>query len=223
MPKKYVTIISLLVMICCLAGCAFAGGHGMAGSIIYPKRVPASFETMILCKVAYRDDISFQWSCDNGTINGDGSTVTWVAPGATGRCNINLELVDKTGNEERHAIAIDVVDFAKNVVDSDTNIAFRFPIWGDAFIAEQFCINPATTLEISVDDPLSIRNKYSWSSNGGKMMGQGIKDNTAKIVGWTSPGVAGNYTVEVMATDRLGDVQVGHLFVYVKAPSCCGR
>jgi hypothetical protein len=83
-------------------------------------------------------------------------------------------------------------------------------------------MNPATTLEISSSSPWSAiaGYKYNWSDNGGKITAPGLKEGAAGKIGWTSPGVSGNYTVKLIATDKQGNISLGHVYVYVKAPHC---
>ena len=224
MKIKFAAILSLLV-ICSLCACGLpVKRSAIIGDMIYPAQVPASFEVMIVCKTSEnQNDLTCNWSCDNGTIKGTGNTVIWAAPGVTGRYDIGVRLIDKSGNEEKRTINIEVVNFGRTEVDTSTDIALKFPLFGSNSVSEQYCISPATTLEISAADPWKNFSKYTyrWSHDGGKMSGPGIKDGTADKIGWTSPGVGGNYTVKLLKTGEYGDIAIGHVFVYVKNPGCC--
>jgi hypothetical protein len=214
----------LLIVILSLPACRLPVNHGVIADIIYPQRVPVSFEAMVICLVKGNEkDVGYVWSCDNGTIIGSGTKVIWVAPGIAGRYDVEVKLTDKSGNEEERSVSIDVVSFSKKDVDIGADIELKFPSYGNNIVCEQFCTYPTNTLEISL---LNLRKidgnlSYYWSSNGGKMMGAGIKEGTAEKIGWTAPGVAGNYTVKVTATDAAGNISVGHVYVLVKAPHCC--
>jgi hypothetical protein len=221
--KPQLSLAGLLIFAACLCSCVMPGPH-LIQDIICPQQVPASFEAMVVCKTnGSSNDLSYKWYCDNGTIKGTGNTVIWVAPGITGRYGVGVIVTDKSGNEEKRTINIDVVSFGKKDIDIGANIDLKFPLSGNNVVSEQFCTYPTNTLEISSSIPGNIYSKYSytWSSNGGKMMGPGIKDGTADKVGWTAPGVAGNYTVKVIATDGSGNLSIGHVYVQVKAPHCC--
>jgi len=50
-------------------------------------------------------EVSYQWSCEDGTISGDGSVITWIAPD---------EYIDST------TIAVTVSDFGHNIIDTDS-------------------------------------------------------------------------------------------------------
>jgi hypothetical protein len=222
--RKRLTALFLIVIFS-LPGCRLPVNQGtLIGDIIYPQSVPVSFEALVICKVKGSEkDVGYAWSCDNGTIIGSGSKVIWVAPAAAGLYDVKIKLTDKSGNEEERSVSIDVVSFSKKDIDIGADIGLKFPSTGNKVVCEQFCTYPTNTLEISL---LNLHNidglySYNWSSNGGKMMGAGIKEGTAEKVGWTAPGMAGNYTVRVTATDVAGNISVGQVYVCVKAPHCC--
>ncbi|MGD2064864.1 MAG: hypothetical protein PVI95_00225 [Dehalococcoidia bacterium] len=50
-------------------------------------------------------EVSYQWSCEDGAISGEGSVVTWIAPD---------EYIDST------TIAVTVSDFSHNIMDTDS-------------------------------------------------------------------------------------------------------
>ena len=54
-------------------------------------------------------EVSYQWSCDDGTISGEGSLITWLAPD---------EDIDST------TITVTVSDFGHNIMDTD-NVVFE--------------------------------------------------------------------------------------------------
>jgi hypothetical protein len=71
-----------------------------------------------------------------------------------------------------------------------------------------------TTLKCLVDDPDGDKLTFMWRATGGKISGEG------DTVGWTSPGITGEYTVTVIVSDGRGGQ--GEQSVTFKV-LCCGR
>jgi hypothetical protein len=194
--------------------------------LLYAAAVPASFDTALISRAADpgNNKLVFQWSTENGTLRGEGESVTWNAPPVYGTYRINVKVVNVAGLETFRESSIDVVPFYSTQVDPDPEINLRLPVFGSSVVGGQSLVGPLTNAEIYCDAPFSNINsyKYSWSCNGGKIQGTGLKDGTASKIGWYAPGVPGNYTVMVKATDRWGYITVGCVYFQVKNPACCG-
>lgn len=223
---KFIAVLCLLLSIVPMPACRYVfNSTGVISDVVYSEKVPASFETMIICQVEGNEkDHNFRWACDNGTIKGMGSTVIWVSPSVPGLYNVNIELIDGSGYiTDRRVINIEVVDFVKTDLDTSTGVELQFPLSGKSIAGEQFCISPMTTMEIFTVLPWSAFTsyKYSWSDNGGKMTAEGLKEGIADTIGWTSPGGSGKYTVKLVASDQRGNLSLGQVYIYVKNPHCC--
>jgi hypothetical protein len=214
-------LISIGMPACALNNSPQAAVEG----VIYPAEVPASFEAMIAYRTVNTGDAPFKykWSADTGMIKGEGQSVIWVAPDVTGKYSISVKVTDADGKETDNHVTIDVVPFIKNAIDANPDVVLQIPSAGTVIEGLQVCMNPMTTAVIACSESDAATNKYTyaWSCNGGKMMGQGIREGVASKIGWTSPGMAGNYTVKVTAADGAGNISIGHVYVYVKAPHCC--
>ena len=55
------------------------------------------------------DNITFKWSCTDGTFTGTGPIVTWKAPNAYGNFHIMVIVEDSKGSSSQGTLTIDVV------------------------------------------------------------------------------------------------------------------
>lgn len=55
------------------------------------------------------DSITYNWTCDDGTIRGTGSIVTWIAPIREGSYSISLEVNDGRGGVQTGIVSIQVL------------------------------------------------------------------------------------------------------------------
>jgi hypothetical protein len=218
--------IGLPVVLLSLLSCISTQDQAtVTGELLYPAEVPATFDTVLINRAADPDNnkLVFKWSSENGTLRGEGDSITWNTPPEYGTYKIDVKAINASGHESLSQASIDVVPFYMTQVDPDPEINLKLPIIGSSMVGEQSLVGPLTNAEISCEAPFSNINnyKYSWSCNGGKIQGTGLKDGTASKIGWYTPGVPGNYTVMVKAIDRWGNITVGSVYFQVKNPSCC--
>jgi hypothetical protein len=194
--------------------------------LLYPAEVPAAFDTVLLVRTAETDNdrLRFQWSSENGTIRGEGESITWSAPAEYGLYKMDVKVIDASDRENAHQAGINVIPFYRTQADPDPEINLKLPVFSNSVVGEQCLVGPLTNAEISCDAPFSnmAGYKYEWSVNGGKIQAVGLKDGTASKIGWISPGVPGNYTVIVKAVNTWGNITVGSVYFQVKNPNCCG-
>jgi len=194
--------------------------------IICAREVPASFETLLICRTdnSSNGPLWFEWSSDNGTIKGNGESITWLAPSVPGTYKIAFKITDTKGRENTGSVDVKVVPFSRTIIDVSPEISLTIPIWCTDLITEQQAVNPLTTAEVEYNAPLAALNKYkyTWSCNGGKMQGTGIKDGSTSKIGWIPPGVPGFYTVTVKISDNVGNLYGGSVYFNVINPACCG-
>lgn len=219
--------LSLLVVVLSMVSCAQLQGQAPAiREMLYPSEVPAFFDTVLMVRTwdSGNENLKYQWSAENGTIRGQGDSITWNSPSEYGIYKIYAKVINSSGQGRTSQCSINVVPFYRTQVDPDPEINLQLPIIGSSMVSEQSLVGPLTSAEIKCEGPSSnIKNyRYEWSCNGGKMQGTGLQDGTASIIGWLSPGVPGNYTVTVKAFDTWGGITIGSVYFLVKNPSCCG-
>jgi hypothetical protein len=220
---------SILILILCFS-CVSPQNHPpVIRDIIYAREVPASFETLLICKTydGGSNPLLFKWFSDNGTIQGHygyGESITWVAPATPGMYIVGVKVTDINGMESLRSVNIKVVPFSRTFIDISPDISLQIPIWSNDLIIEQQSVNPATIAEIECQAPLATLNKYkyTWSCNGGKIEGTGVNEGTAFRIGWMPPGVPGCYTVTVIISDDWGNLYAGSVYYNVVNPACCG-
>lgn len=75
-----------------------------------PYKVGREQEYHIECIVADAGtELSYDWSCDDGEISGDGSMITWTAPDTSGYVTITVIVSDVAGNMSSKNISLQVV------------------------------------------------------------------------------------------------------------------
>jgi len=181
-------------------------------SLTAEKEAPTSAESQITCKAidANGDILTYQWSADGGTIKGEGSSITWVAPDTAGNYTIKVIVNDGKGGTATESTTIAVI-YKPNQPPTITSLTKDGSPPEEENRVRQWI---TVTLQCNAQDPDGDKLNYLWRTTGGKISGEG---NT---VGWTSPGVPGDFTATVTVTDgRGGKAEASITFKVV----CCGR
>jgi hypothetical protein len=176
------------------------------------KEIPTSTEAQLVAKAndADGDSLTYQWSADGGTISGEGSTVTWTAPAISDNYTIKLTVSDGKGG-----IATESTTIAAIYKPNNPPVVTGLTIDGAPPLNENTARQWVTkTIHCKAEDPDGDQLSYLWRATGGKITGEG------STVGWTSPGVNGDYTVTVVVSDGRGGNAEGSLTFKVL---CCGR
>lgn len=218
--------LTALIFSSMLIACAVPADKGlMTLEVFSPPEVPASFEMPLICRANTEDFGSqvFLWSASGGIIRGDGSSVRWQAPELPGEYIIDVKGANTGGMEQCGKIIANVLPFYRTKIDLEPCVNFELPLFGCGSASAVSMVRPLTTAVLKCEMPMPLIKKYryAWQSNGGKFQGQGVKEGIAREVGWVAPGMAGDYTVTVTATDEWGGIFIGAFYCQVKPPSCC--
>jgi len=176
------------------------------------KEVVPLSESLVSCQAtdADGDDLVYWWSSDDGVITGEGHSVAWMAPELDGDYVVRVIVTDGKGGEANESVTIAVIAKPNQppvIVSllrdgSPPDELNRIRNWR------------TTTIECIVEDPDGDELSFIWSATGGKVQGEGA------AVGWTAPGVAGNYTVTAIVSDgRGGQAEASVEFEVL----CCGQ
>jgi len=154
------------------------------------------------------DSLSYKWAADNGTISGDGATATWISPTATGKYNITVTVSDGKGGETSKVQEVRVN------LNPDAPVVLKMSLPSGEVVtgAKRVRIWTASSVECLVDGADAKNLKYIWSAASGKLQagkGMNLSDGTASRVNWISPGVGGDFTVDVVVTDGSGNEAKG--------------
>jgi len=181
-------------------------------SITAEEKVPTLTDTQIIATAsdADGDTLTYQWSADGGTITSDGSTAVWTAPAISDNYTIKVTVSDGHGDTAAKSITIAAIDKPNHLpVISGVTIDGAPPLKENT--ARQWVTK---TIHCNAEDPDGDKLSYLWRATGGKITGEG------STVGWTSPGVNGEYTLTVIVSDgRDGKAEESITFKVL----CCGR
>jgi len=152
------------------------------------ERVFPSESTAIVCVASDPDgdELSYEWSADTGIVEGEGATVTWMAPDYEGDFSVSVTVTDGRGGEVTQHVTIRVEANKPPVIHSLT--------------ADAAWALPSESLQVACNasDPDGHELTYEWSATGGNITGTGA------VVDWTAPEKLGQYTITVVVSDGYG-------------------
>jgi hypothetical protein len=171
------------------------------------------------------DNMTYKWTADNGTISGNGATVTWMSPAVMGEYYIGVTVSDGQGGEATGVKQARVVVNADGSVSADAPIVLKMSLPSKEVVtgAKRVRIWTATPVECTVDGTDVKNLRFTWSAASGKLQaakGMNLNDGTASKVNWIAPGVGGDFTVDVVVTDGSGNEARGTVNFKV---FCCGN
>ena len=168
------------------------------------------------------DNLTYTWTADNGTISGEGPTITWMPPAAMGKYNITLVVSDGRGGEATQVNQESVIINADGTISQDAPVVLNvtLPSENATVVARRLRIWTALKVEVTVQDKQDNSFRYKWSASAGRFQAKGLDEGTASSVTWIAPGAGGDYTVNVSVTDHPGNVGEGTVNFKV---FCCGN
>ncbi|MFO7712206.1 MAG: PKD domain-containing protein [Dehalococcoidia bacterium] len=162
-------------------------------------RVLPSGSTEIVCIASSPDgeELLYEWSCDDGEIEGTGATVTWTAPDSEGVYTITVTVTSGSGGQDMRDTTIQVQ-------------ANRPPII-TGLSADEAWTTPAGDLQIAceAEDPDGDELSYVWTATDGSISGTGA------TVTWTAPEDVGEHDITVVVSDDHGGSDTRSLRVSV--------
>jgi hypothetical protein len=181
-------------------------------SLIAEKEIPTLSETQITCQASDADGdiLTYQWQANGGIITGQGSTITWTSPGTSDNYTITVTVSDGKGGTATQSTEIAAISRPNN-----PPVVTGLTIDGAPPAKENTARQWVTkTIHCNAEDPDGDKLSYLWRATGGKITGEG------STVGWTSPGVNGEYTITVVVSDGRDGRSEGSIVFKVL---CCGR
>jgi len=189
--KRYLVIVGIVaaaVLLAILFDTMLANHRPAITSLEAPERVVPSGSCQIVCTASDRDgdELSYNWSASGGGINGEGSTVTWTAPGSTGSYDVTVTVTDGRDGEVMKQVTITVrANWPPTITSLVVHADWTLP---------SASIQVTCTASDRDDDELS----YEWTTTGGDITGTGHE------IIWTAPEEVGIYDVTVVVTDGHG-------------------
>jgi hypothetical protein len=112
--KRYLVIVGIVAAAVLLSILFYTmlANHRLAITSLEaePNRVLPSGSCQIVCTASDHDgdELSYNWSADEGGITGEGATVTWTAPNSEGSYNVTVTVIDSRGGEVMNHVTITV-------------------------------------------------------------------------------------------------------------------
>jgi len=181
-------------------------------SLTAEKEVPTLTENQVVATAsdADGDTLTYQWSTDGGTIVGEGSTVVWTAPATSDNYTIKATVSDGKGGTVAQSITIAAI-YKPNQPPVINGLTIDGAPPAEENSVKQWITK---TIQCQAEDPDGDKLRYLWRTTGGKITGEG------STVGWTSPGVSGEYKVIVVVSDGRDSKVEGSVTFKVL---CCGK
>jgi hypothetical protein len=184
--------------------------------IVVQSPVRPSTESPISCLATDpdSDNLTYTWAASGGMIKGQGNTVSWIAPEYPGDYLLSVKIDDGSGGtfsrSENVTVGADPQKTASLKIKSIRVTApNKNPVIIDISTARQEENKTAAEISAGIWETVEIECiaedqdehtlTYIWSATGGKINGLGSK------VGWTLPGVAGNYSITVKVNCSQGE------------------
>jgi len=200
--KRLPIIIGIVVAVVVLVvvfDTLLANHQPAIASLAAPERVVPSGSCEIVCNATDSDgdELSYNWSASAGQLNGEGATVTWIAPNSVGSYNITVTVADGRGDELTKQVTILVR-------------ANRAPTITD-LVADADWALPSGNVQVTctASDPDRDELSYEWTASAGDISGTGA------AVNWTSPEEVGVYYIAVVTTDGHGRSDTRKLYTSV--------
>jgi hypothetical protein len=168
------------------------------------------------------DKLTYTWLADNGTLKTDGNTATWISPAVMGKYNITVVVSDGNGHDIRGTKELVVFMNADGSQTPDAPIILKLPLPSTDVVtgAKRIRIWTSALVECIVDGANPKDLKFAWIASNGKIQGKGLNEGTASKVMWIAPGMAGDFTLDVVVSDNNGNQAKGTVNFKV---FCCGN
>jgi hypothetical protein len=168
------------------------------------------------------DKLSYTWLADNGTLEGNGDTVTWSSPAVMGKYKISCTVADGKGGETKMVKEVNVFLNADGTITLDPPVVLKMslPSNDTAKGTKRLRIWTAAPVQAVVEGLNASDLKYSWSASNGRIQGKGLNEGKASLVTWIAPGVGGECTLDVVVSDSQGNQAKGQVVFTV---FCCGN
>ena len=183
-------------------------------------------KVMLKCQASdpESDNLSYQWTCSGGIVEGSADTVTWTAPGNPGSYKVTVIVRDgKGGSATGDALitvpekpnsppVISAIKFTRPghmAITVKTN-----PTEEDTKKTPELVIRKYETADVAclAADPDKDQIAYIWKATGGKIIGNGPN------IQWLAAGDPGTYTITCEVADGNGGTAA---FTITISVHCC--
>jgi len=198
--EKLIIGLSVFVVIVLCAGGCFWGNHTpVITSLQAGQEVILSSDSCTIKCLASDpdgDSLGYNWSASGGEINGNGSSITWIAPAsASGSYTITIVVSDEKGAEDTASITVEVNN-APHIV---------------SLVADEEGLASSSNcrIECVASDADGDSLSYFWSASSG----EGTISWEGPIATWTAPGDSGSCVIRDQVSDGRGGKAVEYLTI----------
>ncbi len=162
------------------------------------------------------DELSYEWSAEEGDISGEGTDIIWTAPDEEDTYEITVVVSDGRGGQATGTLSIDVElpdppRIRELVVTPNTPKYFQELLYANMYEILQ---NKSCEIECVVKNS-GGRLNYEWEAERGEISG------TGSVIRWDAPQGKGEVTVRVTVSNSLGDTDTQCLIFQISnCPSC---
>ena len=184
-----------------------------------PVRLSSSCQLKCIASDSDGDDLSYEWSSEGGDISGEGSEVTWTAPGAAGTYIVAVVVADGLGGESSSSLSVNVGVNHPPLVE-DLTIT---PEERDAFNYDKMKIylGKSCDIECIASDPDGDDLSYEWSAEPASLWTSvGSISGEGSSVTWTAPSRLSVVAVTVTVSDGRGGMDTKTIVFHVVTCYC---
>jgi len=156
------------------------------------------------------DLLEYTWIADNGTVSGNGTTITWTSPATMGKYNVTVTVSDDKGGQATAVHEVKVIINADGSAGVDAPVVLKMSLPSRDVVtgSKRMRIWTASLIECIIEDAEAKDLRFKWSAASGKLQaaaGTSLNEGTAGKVSWIAPGVGGDFKVDVLVTDGSGN------------------
>lgn len=161
-------------------------------------------------------NITYEWFCSGGTIEGEGPAVKWIAPESRGAYTIGVRARAADGKLGRATTTIRVTNNHLPVID-EVVVTAEHKYLKQMAQPNSYLVGKAQEyhLECRARDPDNDELSYEWSASAGNLQQAGSRAT------WVAPDAVVDVRLTVKVTDSKKGVTTQELLLKVVACSAC--
>ncbi len=211
--RRWQALVFLSIMSILVAGCA---NQHLPATLKADKTLLSLGEhTNIECIVSNSTgNMSYEWSSNSGSFQGEGSLVEWLAPDSAGNYFIKVNVEEDSGKKGTSFMTITVADNHQPIIEDIVVTADHkfLKVKGPGYLAGK---GQEYHIECQARDEDRDNLVYEWSTSGGN-----IQEEGSQVI-WFAPAVDGDIKITVIVSDGREGIATQDLLISVVRCSPC--
>jgi len=218
--RWWLGLVALALCTIFCGSCASANSNPVISSLEAEKDLVApsgSCKIECIASDPDGDSLTYTWSASKGNFSGvdEGKPVTtWMAPDTPDICIITVMVTDARGGESISSLSIEVAPNNPPTVENLIVSAKEARYLKEYSEGYRILKGKSCDIECVALDPENDELIYEWLSSGGNISGEG------PAVTWIAPLRAGEFTIEVTASDSSGGTATKSIVFKVETCAC---